>query len=168
MLLIADTHPHAVTLRDIIAEHDTHKTALETLSAYVDTVETHAREHPQITLTPNGNPHARHELEANYPQWLRQADQLIATGQDILNNTDRAHRRHLNDKKFGDRIRRATESLVTVIRGQTQQPARLRLALRQKQATHTQKKTTQKTEKENIEIEQSPKHTISHGPKIGF
>ena len=168
MLLIPDTDAHAATLRAIIAEHDTLKTALEPLSTYVDTVETHAREHPQLTLTPDGNPHTRHELEAQYPQWLRQADQLVATGQEILNNTDPTHLKHLNDKQFGDRIRRATESLVTVIRGQSQPPARLRLTLRQEQATHTQKTTTEKTKKESIDIKESPKHTISHGPKIGF
>ena len=168
VLLIADTHTHAVKLRDIIAEHDTLKTALEPLSTYVDTVETHEREHPQLTLTPEGNPHARHELEAKYPQWLRQADQLIAAGQEILNNTDPAHRKNLNNQNFGDRIHRATESLVMVIRGQDEHRPRTRLTLRQKQTTHTQKKTTQQTKKESIDIEESPDHTITHGPTIGF
>ena len=131
LLLIADTHALPTKLRDIIAEHDALKTLAEPISTYADTVETHTRTHQRLTRT--DHLHTRHDLQAKYPEWLREADQLVATGKKLLKTTDPTYRALLNDYHLDNRIRRAVDSLNNVIHPQGQH----RVPAKQKQRQKT-------------------------------
>ena len=102
LLFIPNTHALPTKLRDIIAEHDALKTVVETISTYADTVETHTRTHKRLTRT--DDLHTRNDLQAKYPEWLREADQLVATGKKLLKSTDPTYRALLNDRRLGNRI----------------------------------------------------------------
>ena len=162
LLLIADTHALPTKLRDIIAEHDALKTLAEPISTYADTVETHTRTHQRLTRT--DHLHTRHDLQAKYPEWLREADQLVATGKKLLKTTDPTYRALLNDYSINNRIRRAVDSLNNVIHPQGQHRVPAKQPQRQKQATLTkQQSTAKKTQKH---IDERPEHDISQGPEI--
>ena len=162
LLLIADTHALPTKLRDIIAEHDALKTVVETISTYADTVETHTRTHKRLTRT--DALHTRNDLQAKYPEWLREADQLVATGKKLLKSTDPTYRALLNDRRLGNHIRRAVDSLDNVIRPPDQHRVPAKQRQRRKHATLTkQQSPAKKTQKR---IDERPEHDISHGPEI--
>ena len=161
-LLIADTHALPTKLRDIIAEHDALKTVVETISTYADTVETHTRTHQRLTRT--DDLHTRNDLQAKYPEWLREADQLVATGKKLLKSTDPTYRALLNDRRLGNRIRRAVDSLDNVIRPPDQHRVPTKQRQRQKHATLTKQQSPAK--KPQKRIDERPEHDISHGPEI--
>ena len=145
LLLIVDTHALPTKLRDIIAEHDALKTLAEPISTYADTVETHTRTHQRLTRT--DHLHTRHDLQAKYPEWLREADQLVATGKKLLKTTDPTYRALLNDYHLDNRIRRAVDSLNNVIHPQGQHRVPAKQPQRQKQATLTKQQSTAKKHK---------------------
>ena len=145
LLFIPNTHALPTKLRDIIAEHDALKTVVETISTYADTVETHTRTHKRLTRT--DDLHTRNDLQAKYPEWLREADQLVATGRKLLKSTDPTYRALLSDRRLGNRIHRAINSLDNVIRPPDQHRVPAKQRQRQKHATLTKQQSPAKKHK---------------------
>ena len=125
-------------------------------------METHTRTHQRLTRT--DALHTRNDLQAKYPEWLREADQLVATGKKLLKSTDPTYRALLNDRRLGNRIRRAVNSLDNVIRPPDQHRVPAKQKQRRKQATLTKQQSPAKeTQKRIVE---RPEHDISQGPEI--